>query len=110
MWFWAVPKLAQKCPVPQVEEPAGPRVVVAASAYPTDTKDRLDRRSQGTEGVAATEREVDNPMVMAILASAVDSRQAVDPAYDPMHRSASRWLHYQHSQTVLGREVAERRR
>ena len=61
----------QRCPSPEVEEPVEPGVGVA-SAYPMDTKDRLDRRNQGTEGVAATEREVGDPIGMVMLASAVD--------------------------------------
>lgn len=44
-----------------------------------DTKDRLDRRNQGTEGVAVTEREGDNPMGMVTLAPAVDFRWVADP-------------------------------
>lgn len=47
-------------------------VVAAATAYPTDTKDRLGRRNRGTEEVVATEREAGDPMGMATLASAVD--------------------------------------
>ena len=110
MWSSIVVGQAQKCLALQVEEPVGPRVVVAASGYPTDTRDRLDRRNQGTEGVAATDREGDNPMVVARLAFAVDFRQAVDPTYNPTRRSEPRWLHYRRSRTDLGREGAEQRR
>lgn len=100
----------QACPVPQVEEPVGPRVVVPAAAYPMGTKDRLDRRNQGTEGVAVTGPDVGNPTVMATLAFVVDFRQVVGPAYNLMHRSAPRWLHYRRSQIGPGREVAEQQR
>lgn len=101
---------ARRCPVPQVEEPVGPGVVVAATACPMDTKDRLDRRNQETEGVAATEREVGRPMVMATLASAVDSQQVVVPTRHLMHRFASRWLRCRRSRTDPGREGAGQRR
>lgn len=66
------------CPSPEVEGPVGPMVGVAP-AYPTGTKDHLDQRSQGTGGVAANEREGDNPMAMVRLALAVDFRQVVGP-------------------------------
>jgi len=68
----------QRCPSPEVEEPVGPGAG-AVPAYPTDTKDRLDHRSQGTGGAVVNEREGDNPTVMATLAFAVDFRQVVDP-------------------------------
>jgi len=68
----------QVCLSLEVEGQVGLRVVVA-SAYPRDTRDRLDHRSQETEGVAADEREGDNPMVMGMLAFVVDFRQVVDP-------------------------------
>ena len=68
----------QRCPSPEVEEPVEPGVGVA-SAYPMDTKDRLDHRNQGTGGVVVNEREGDNPMVTATLAFAVGFRQVVDP-------------------------------
>jgi hypothetical protein len=68
----------QKCHVLQVERPVGPKVVEVGVAYPMDTKYRLDRRNQGTEGVVVIERE-DNPTLSESLASAVDFRQVVDP-------------------------------
>ena len=99
----------QECLVPQVEEPVGPWAVVTATERPTDTKDRLDRRNQGTEGVAATERQVGNPMRMVTVASAVDFRQAVDPRRSLIYHSALRWLHYQRFRTDLGQGGVEQR-
>jgi hypothetical protein len=83
---------AQRRSTPRVEGPAEPRAAVAASAYPMGAKDRLDRRNQGTEEVAAAEQEADNPIGMVMLAFAVDFRQVVDldPTYSPIHRSAPR--------------------
>lgn len=75
-----------------------------------DAKDRLDRRNRGTEGVAATDREVGNPMVMVTLASVVDFLQVVDPKQHPMHHFAHRLLHSRRSQTDLGQEGAGQRR
>jgi len=77
-WLSVVVGLVQRSHSPDVEEPVGPGVGVA-SAYPMDTKDRLDHRNQGTGGVAANEQEGDNPMVIATLGFAVDFRQVVDP-------------------------------
>jgi len=74
-----------------------------------DTKDRLDHRNQGTEVVAATEREVDNPMGMVTLASVVDFRQVADPKQNLMRHSALHWLQYLRFQTDLGQEGAEQR-
>ena len=78
----------QECPVPQVEGAVVLRDVVTATACPTDTKDRLDRRNQGTEGVTATEQEVGDPTGTVKPVSVVDFRQVVGPMQNLMHRSA----------------------
>jgi len=52
MWLSVFVGSAQWCPSPEVEEPVGPGAGVA-SAYPMDTKDRLDHRNQGTGVVVA---------------------------------------------------------